>query len=298
MKQQQQKRHLNPSMRSERKMKKRIQKEETTIESSEQTKNASGTREEQEDEEIQRILEDFKGIRNFSEIKYARRRVLITRIKNEKGEVITSSKGIANVFGNSTKNYTMTKNTKKLNWNMKRRKLNAASMCTTETRVRWKEFQRSRLKSYRLQPTDSKKGKSADSNGIIRAEDVKACDDEKRDMVRQMFNEIVKQNEFTPEAWKNVRRKVIRKKGNFRPICSFLCKRCTNCSRRYCAAEYIQDWTEYKREIRRDSEALSKQQIILRRTEWLTRNATSGESKCAPRQSSSWRRSTPSPTIN
>ena len=40
-----------------------------------------------------------------------------------------------------------------------------------------------------------KKGNSADSNGI-RAEDIKACDDETKEMVRQIFNEIVKQNEF------------------------------------------------------------------------------------------------------
>ena len=53
------------------------------------------------------------------------------------------------------------------------------------------------MKSYRLQSTDSKKGKSADSNGI-RAEDIKACDEETNEMVRQIFNEIVKQNELTP----------------------------------------------------------------------------------------------------
>ena len=50
-------------------------------------------------EEIQRILEDFKRIKNISGIKSAKRKVLITKIKNEKGEVITSRKGIANVFG-------------------------------------------------------------------------------------------------------------------------------------------------------------------------------------------------------
>ena len=56
-----------------------------------------------------------------------------------------------------------------------------------------------------------KKGRSADGNGI-RAEDIKACDDETKEMVRQIFNEIVKQNEFTPEAWRKVRIKVIHKK--------------------------------------------------------------------------------------
>ena len=50
-------------------------------------------------QDIQRILEDFKGVRNIPGIKSAKRRVLITKIKNEKGEVITSRKGIANVFG-------------------------------------------------------------------------------------------------------------------------------------------------------------------------------------------------------
>ena len=70
-----------------------------------------------------------------------------------------------------------------------------------------------------------KKGKSPDSNGI-RAEDIKACDDETRDMMRQLFNEIIRSNNFTPDEWKKVWIKVIHKKGdvenvsNYRPICS------------------------------------------------------------------------------
>ena len=45
-------------------------------------------------------------------------------------------------------------------------------------------------------------------------------------MVRQIFNEIIKIKEFTPEDWKKVMIKVIHKKGdvknvsNYRPICS------------------------------------------------------------------------------
>ena len=70
-----------------------------------------------------------------------------------------------------------------------------------------------------------KEGKSADSDGI-RAEDIRACDDETKEMVRQIFNEIVKQNEFNPAAWSEVRMKVIHKKadvedvGNYRFIWS------------------------------------------------------------------------------
>ena len=47
-------------------------------------------------------------------------------------------------------------------------------------------------------------------------------------MVRQIFNEIIKRKEFTPEDWKKVTIKVIHKKGdvenvsNYRPICSLL----------------------------------------------------------------------------
>ena len=76
-----------------------------------------------------------------------------------------------------------------------------------------------------MRSRNSKKGKSPDSDGI-RAQDIKACDDETREMVRQIFNEIIKQNEFTLEAWKKVKIKVLRKKGdvghvgNHRPICS------------------------------------------------------------------------------
>ena len=101
----------------------------------------------------------------------------------------------------------------------------AALTCTTTIPKRRQEFQRSRLKSCKLQSRNSKKGKSPDSNGI-RAEDIKACDDETREMVRQIFNDIIKQNEFTPEAWKKVKIKVIHKKGdvenvsNYTPICS------------------------------------------------------------------------------
>ena len=56
-------------------------------------------------QEHQRILEDFKGVKNIPGIKYAMRRVLITKIENEKGEIITSRKGIPKSSENSTKIY-------------------------------------------------------------------------------------------------------------------------------------------------------------------------------------------------
>ena len=47
---------------------------------------------------IQRLLEDFQGLRNIPGIKSAKKKVHITKIKNEKGEINTSREGIANVF--------------------------------------------------------------------------------------------------------------------------------------------------------------------------------------------------------
>ena len=50
-------------------------------------------------EKIQRILEEFKGIKNISCVMSVKKRTLIPKIKNERGETITSTKGIANIFG-------------------------------------------------------------------------------------------------------------------------------------------------------------------------------------------------------
>ena len=68
-------------------------------------------------------------------------------------------------------------------------------------------------------------GKSPDGKGI-RAEDIKDCDDETGELMRQIFNEITKRNNFTPDGWKKVKIKVIHKRetwktvSNYRPICS------------------------------------------------------------------------------
>ena len=70
-----------------------------------------------------------------------------------------------------------------------------------------------------------KKGKAGDSNGI-RAEDIGTCDEETKELARQIFNEVQKQKECTPEAWARIRIKVIFKKGeveeagNYRPMCA------------------------------------------------------------------------------
>ena len=44
------------------------------------------------------MLEQFRGAKNISQIKSARKKTLITKKKNAKGKSVTSRKGIANVF--------------------------------------------------------------------------------------------------------------------------------------------------------------------------------------------------------
>ena len=61
------------------------------------------------------------------------------------------------------------------------------------------------------------------------------------------------------------------------------CLRCTNCSRRFCTEDFSQRSTRNKRKIRLASENITRQQTTLQRTEWLSRNVTSGESKCGQR---------------
>ena len=160
-------------------------------------------------QDIERILEEFKGIRNIPRIKTAKKRVLFTKIKNEKSECITSRKGIADTFGEFYKRLYEDSE-----------KDNSEHEMSDDKRI-------PEITSEELQSAISKlkTGKSPDSNGI-RAEDIKACDDETREMVRQLFNDIIKRNNFTPDEWKKVRIKVIHKKGdvedvsNYRPICS------------------------------------------------------------------------------
>ena len=82
---------------------------------------------------IQRILEEFKGVSNIPGIKSAKKRVLITKIKNEKGENITLHKGIANVFGEFYKNYMTTMSITNMNEKSEKMEMKATLMCTSTT---------------------------------------------------------------------------------------------------------------------------------------------------------------------
>ena len=82
---------------------------------------------------VQRILEDFKGVSNIPGIKSAKKKMLITKIKNERGEIITSREGIATVFGKFYKNYTTTMSKTNMNEKSEKMEMKAALTCTSTT---------------------------------------------------------------------------------------------------------------------------------------------------------------------
>ena len=91
-------------------------------------------------QDIERILEEFKGVRSIPRIKTAKKRVLITKIKNKKGECITSRKGIADTFGEFYK-----------------RLYEDSGKDNSEHEKRdEKEYLKSRLKNYKVQSANSK----------------------------------------------------------------------------------------------------------------------------------------------
>ena len=107
-------------------------------------------------EKIQRILEDSKGIKNIPGIKSAKKRILITKIQNEKRRSQKSNK-------NETEN-----NKEDQGADVKERK----------------EIPEFTIEELQAAINRLKKGKTGDSNGI-KAEDNKTCDEETKEMVRQ-----------------------------------------------------------------------------------------------------------------
>ena len=70
-----------------------------------------------------------------------------------------------------------------------------------------------------------KKGKASDNNGI-RAEDIKNCDVATKGMMKQIFNEVFKQESCTPETWRRKNGESYplggngEDVGNYRPMCT------------------------------------------------------------------------------
>ena len=92
-------------------------------------------------------------------------------------------------------------------------------------RVMKKEYLKSRLEKYRRQSASSNPANLQMAMEYV-LKTSKSAVKRREKMMRQVFNEVIKRNNFTPEEWKKVKIKVIHKKGdvedvsNYRPICS------------------------------------------------------------------------------
>ena len=175
-------------------------------------------------QDIQRTLEDLKGVKNTQESNLQRKECTSPRKRMKKEKSSRLGRELPMSLVNSTKKYDdneQEETEQEIGENENESSIDVHSSNTNEM-MRIPEITTEELQTA---INKLKKGKSPHNNGI-RAEDIKACDDETTEMVRQIFNEIIKRNEFPPEAWKKVTIKEIHKKrdvedvGNCRTICS------------------------------------------------------------------------------
>ena len=119
---------------------------------------------------------------------------------------------------NSTRIYTKEKTSKTTRTNTH------TSIKKMWTQARKRPSLSSQKKRFKLPYIVSKKGKAKDNSGV-RAEQLKICSEETKEKIRNIFNDIAQQGDFTPNSWRKIRIQVIHKKGsredpgNYRPIC-------------------------------------------------------------------------------
>ena len=145
--------------------------------------------------------------------------------ETDKGETITSRKGIAHVFGElCSKRYAETQPVEEAqeSRNMETKTNKEKKSCSEDVKNEIPEFTQEEAQAA---IDKLKKGKASDNNGIW-AEDIKTCDATTKEMIRQIFNEVLMHDDCTPETWRRIRTQMIYEKesveevGNYRPICA------------------------------------------------------------------------------
>ena len=115
-------------------------------------------------------------------------------------------------------------NVMKQGWKQTKMRMKTIKEIKVQVLKRRKKFLSSRQKSCRLPLTDSKKEKQ--ETATESEPKTSKLDEEAKELMRQIFNEVLKRRDCTPEAWRRIRIKVIYKKGdveeagNYRPTCT------------------------------------------------------------------------------
>ena len=160
---------------------------------------------------VQRILQQFK--RNPKDRKYQdkKERFLITRMRNEVGDIEASRRGVANTFAKFYEDLYSGRNDeskrrqghhaillKMENGNSEQEKYNMVS----------KNEKHDDQEKQRLEITRLKKGNLWASKGV-KARDLKWTDEKTTEWMRCIINVIIKQDSMTPSSWKKVTIKVL-----------------------------------------------------------------------------------------
>ena len=146
-----------------------------------------------EHQKIQRILEELKETKNISNIKTAKKPILNTR------------QVIANVFAEF---YEILYEGEEDDEEKRTESRSEEDERIPDQHIPIPEFTKIEFEDAidRL-----KKGKAKNSRGV-RAEQLKNCSDNTKERIRMIFNEIIRQEHFTPKSWGKIRIQVIYKK--------------------------------------------------------------------------------------
>ena len=154
---------------------------------------------------IQKILEEHRGTRNILSTKSVKKRVLIPKVKNKKGENIDTRQGTANVFAEFYESL--------YEGGDDEEEKKTESRTEEDERISDQHYPFQNLQKNEVQDAIDRltKGKAKDSSGV-RAEQLKNCSDETKEKMRTIFNEITRQKDFTSKSWRKIQ--VIYKKGD------------------------------------------------------------------------------------
>ena len=152
------------------------------------------------------------------------------------------------------------------------------------------KYQSSHKLKYKLPLIASEKEKQV----TTAAEDVKTSDESTQEMIRQIFNEVLKQEEdCTPETWSRIRLKVI----NVEEVGTHTAdlhsnQHFTNCSQQPKRTDFTADSAKRNQNIREDLDVLTKRWTILQHTDCWKQKCWEWSIECGSRQCTSWRRLT------